>query len=130
MDRLSKNTIVTEIYTALTGVNPPLERIPEQLFDGLANTLVTRIQNKQTTGFDNVFDRVEHHIIWNSAEIRQWLIVNFLETLKNVATWRDVDYEVFEQWLGPETYVAWRWLEKRWRGNRSLADSVRKEKNS
>ena len=129
MELLSKNEIVTEIYTALKEANPPSELLPEQVFDMLAHTLVSRIRNQQTAGFDNLFAKVEHHMIWNSPEIRQWLIVNFLETLKNIATWSDVDYEVFEQWLGPETYVAWRWLEKRWRGNRSLADAVRKEKS-
>jgi hypothetical protein len=129
MELLSKNEIVTEIYTSLPeGVSPP-DLLPEQLLDALAHTLVAGIRNQQTTGFDNVFAKVEHHMIWNSPEIRQWLIVNFLETLKNVATWSDLDYEVFEQWLGPETHVAWRWLEKRWRGNRSLADAVRKEKS-
>lgn len=128
MKALSKNEIVTEIYTSLPDRDSPSDLQPEQLFDALAHTLVAGIRNQQTAGFENVFAKVEHHLIWNSPEIRQWLIVNFLETLKNVATWSDIDYEVFEQWLGPETYVAWRWLEKRWRGNRSLADSVRKEK--
>jgi hypothetical protein len=130
MELLSKNEIVTEIYTALPKAHPVPNLPPEQVFEALTNALVTRFCNHQTTGFDKVFKRVEHHIIWNSPEIRQWLIVSFLETLKNVATWSDVDYEVFEHWLGPETYVAWRWLEKRWQGNRSLADAVRKEKNS
>jgi hypothetical protein len=128
MESLSKNDIVTEIYTALSGVNPSSDLEPEQVFDALAHELVAGIRNQKTSAFDNVFAKVEHHMIWNSAEIRHWLIVNFLETLKNVATWSDLDYEVFEQWLGPETHVAWRWLEKRWRGNRSLADAVRKDK--
>ena len=129
METLSKNEIVAEIYTAFQGAKPPSELLPEQVFDSLAHALIVGIRTQQTSSFDNVFAKVEHHMIWNAPEIRQWLIVNFLETLKNVATWSDVDYEVFEQWLGPETYVAWRWLEKRWRGNRSLADAVRKEKS-
>jgi hypothetical protein len=129
MDSLSKNEIVAEIYTALSGESPTPDLLPEQIFDALAHTLVERISNQQTARFDNVFARVEHHLIWNSPEIRQWLIVNFLETLKNVSTWSDVDYEVFEQWLGPETHVAWRWLEKRWQGTRSLADAARKDKS-
>jgi hypothetical protein len=129
MESLSKNEIVTEIYTALSGEMPSPESQAEQVFDALAHNLLAGIRNQQTSGFDNVFAKVEHHMIWNSPEIRKWLIVNFLETLKNVATWSDVDYEVFEQWLGPETYIAWRWLEKRWRGNRSLADAVRKDKS-
>lgn len=129
MGSLSKNEIVAEIYTALSKENPPSDQLPEQVFDALAHDLVAGIRNQQTSGFDNVFAKVEHHMIWNSPEIRQWLIVNFLETLKNVATWSDLDYEVFEQWLGPETHVAWRWLEKRWQGNRSLADAARKDKS-
>ena len=129
MESLSKNKIVTEIYTALSEANPPSDLQPEQVFDALAHALVAGIRSQQMAGFDNVFAKVEHHMIWNSPEIRQWLIVSFLETLKNVAIWSGLDYEVFEQWLGPETHVAWRWLEKRWRGNRSLADAVRKDKS-
>ncbi|HEY7161179.1 MAG TPA: hypothetical protein VH815_07960 [Acidobacteriota bacterium] len=129
MESLSKNEIVTEIYTALSGALPPSELALEQIFNALAHTLVAGIRDQQTAGFDNVFNKVEHHLIWNPPEIRQWLIVSFLETLKNVSTWSDIDYEVFEQWLGPETHVAWRWLEKRWQGNRSLADAVRKDKS-
>jgi len=133
MESLSKNDIVTEIYTALPLGNVPGDLAPEALLEILSKTLVERFRNYQTTGFDDVFARVEHHLIWNPPEVRQWLIIHFLETLKNVAIWSDVDYIVFEQWLGPETHVAWRWLEKRWRGNQSLADTVRfdgKRKNS
>jgi hypothetical protein len=129
MQALSKNEIVIEIYTAYSRATLPSNLLPEEVLGQLAHALVAAIRNEQTSAFESVFARVEHHMIWNSPEIRQWLIVNFLETLKNVATWSDLDYEVFEQWLGPETHVAWRWLEKRWKGNRSLADAVRKDKS-
>ncbi len=35
-------------------------------------------------------------IIWSTPDLRQWLIVNFLEVLKNVSVWSDLDYVVFE----------------------------------
>ena len=40
--------------------------------------------------------------------------------------WSNLDYAVFDPWLYSETMVAWRWLEKRWQGESSLADTVRK----
>jgi hypothetical protein len=86
---------------------------------------VEQVKNNQTERVAAFFDRVEHQIIYGSDEVRQMLIVGLLENLKNKASIQNLDYAVFEPWLGAETHVAWRWLEKRWRGSTSLADFVR-----
>jgi hypothetical protein len=105
---------------------------PEEILEAVARRLVERYQARSFEGFETVFSRVEERIIWSTPDLRQWIIVNFLEVLKNVSTWSDLDYVVFEQWLGPESHVAWRWLEKRWQGSQSLADTLKygSKKNS
>jgi hypothetical protein len=105
---------------------------PEEILEAVARRLVERYQARSLEGFDTVFSYIEQRIIWSTPDLRQWLIVNFLEVLKNVSAWSDLDYAVFEQWLGPESHVAWRWLEKRWQGSQSLADTLKygSKKNS
>ncbi len=92
-----------------------------------ANYLVDRVKKGETDSFPEVFSIVERGIIEGTDETRILLVVGLLENLKNFASWQDMDYSIFEPWLGPETHIAWRWLEKKWRGTTSLADAVRKQ---
>jgi hypothetical protein len=125
MSDTDRHSIATTISEQVVQAADIETLAPEEILEVVARTVVERYQNQQLNGFDLLFSNVEHHIIWNTPEDRQWLIVNFLEVLKNVSSWADVDYQVFEQWLGPESHVAWRWLEKRWQGNHSLADTLK-----
>lgn len=93
----------------------------------LARYLVDCARQEKTGSFEQLFSIVERGVIEGSPETREFLIVELLESLKNIASWQDLDYEIFEPWLGPETHIAWRWLEKKWLGKTSLADTVRKQ---
>jgi hypothetical protein len=132
MNTSDEEAIATELSIALFNTSEIEGFAPEEILEAVAQRLVERFQSQQVEGFDLIFSRVEERIIWSSPDLRQWLIVNFLEVLKNVSTWADLDYQVFEQWLGPESHVAWRWLEKRWQGKQSLADTLKygKKRNS
>ena len=124
--------IASELSAALFNTEELDELAPVEILEAVARKLVERFQSHSLEGFELVFSRVEDRIIWSTPDLRQWLIVNFLEVLKNVSVWSDLDYVVFERWLGPESHVAWRWLEKRWQGNQSLADTLKygSKKNS
>lgn len=93
----------------------------------LARYLVDYARQDKTESFEQLFSIVENGVIEGNPETREFLIVELLESLKNFSSWQDLDYEIFEPWLGPETHIAWRWLEKKWLGKTSLADTVRKE---
>jgi hypothetical protein len=125
MSSSDEEAIASELSNALFNTSELEGLVPEEILEAVAQRVVERFQSQEVEGFDLVFSRVEDRIIWSSPELRQWLIVNFLEVLKNVSTWSDLDYQVFEQWLGPESHVAWRWLEKRWKGKQSLADTLK-----
>jgi hypothetical protein len=124
MNTSDEGVIASELSNALFNTAEIEGLAPEEILEAVARRLVERFQKQQTEGFDHIFSRVEHRIIWSPPDLRQWIIVNFLEALKNVSAWSDIDYQVFEQWLGPESHVAWRWLEKRWQG-KSLADTLK-----
>src|SRR5262245_21451151 len=98
---------------------PDLERAA-----ACAGIVVDLYRAGSTAGFEELFERVEHHVIFAEPEEQQIVIVGFLENLKNISTGIDLDYAVFEEWLGPETHVAWRWLEKKWQGKSSLASAA------
>jgi hypothetical protein len=93
----------------------------------LARLLIENVQKGETASWEEVFSVIEFCIIEGSPETRDLLVVGLLENLKNFASWQDMDYAVFEPWLKPETHIAWRWLEKKWKGSDSLADAVRKK---
>jgi hypothetical protein len=97
---------------------------------GLASHLIECAKSKETERVSQFFEQVEFQMIYGSEEVRKMLLVELLENLKNLASMQNLDYAIFEPWLGPETHVAWRWLEKRWQGRASLADSLRSEKKS
>ena len=84
--------------------------------------LVNSVRSGKTQNFESFFAIVENLIIFSEPEDRKRLIVDLLEDLKNYSSLCDLDYIIFEDWLGPETHLAWRWLEKKWQGKKSLAD--------
>lgn len=104
---------------------PPTDNETETIA-GLASHLIQCAKNNQTESFPKFFEQVEFHIIYANEDVRKMLLLGLLENLKNFASMQNLDYSIFEPWLGPETHIAWRWLEKRWQGRGSLADSLRK----
>jgi hypothetical protein len=121
----------TEFFLLLEGVFPGgssgWKNGEEADLSALARYLIECVRLKQTEKFEELFSVVERGVIEGSPEVQRLLIVDLLENLKNFSSWEDLDYEIFEPWLGPETHIAWRWLEKKWLGKGSLADAVRKK---
>lgn len=102
----------------------PAEGAPEEQCAALAQTMLGLYRAGNTSGFHDAFAVVERYVIFGSEEEQRLVIVGFLESLKNLSVWTDMDYAVFEEWIQPETYQAWRWLEKHWQGRRSLASAA------
>lgn len=98
--------------------------IPSNTYQEIVSSLLEKVQNQETGNFQHFFDAVEHDLIFGTRELQDTMIVELLEELKNQASLRDIDYAIFENWLGPETHTAWRWLEKRWQGKTSLRDTA------
>ncbi len=111
-----------EIVTKLSAIL--LKTGTASSFEEIVLYLLDRVQRNETEFFQEFFDSVEHELIFGDRIQQESIIIDLLEALKNHASLRDVDYAIFENWLGPETHVAWRWLEKKWQGKTSLADSA------
>lgn len=73
------------------------------------------------------FRLAERLIASGSEEERHATIVGFLETIQNVASHRDHGAVVFEQFLGPNSRIAWSELNQVWKGKSSLAEVVAAE---
>lgn len=104
----------------------PAQADPIETITKLSFYLIECAKTNQTESFPKFFELVEFHIIYGNEDVRKMLLLGLLENLKNFASLQNLDYSVFEPWLGPETHIAWRWLEKRWQGRASLADALRK----
>ncbi|MCI0416911.1 hypothetical protein L0222_29430 [bacterium] len=110
--------IVEELRARLPG----LEKVNS--LEDIVLFLIEQVQRKETDSFETFFQYVEQQLIFANREVADRLIVELLEALKNQSSLRDMDYAIFENWIGPETHVAWRWLEKKWKGKTSLRDTA------
>jgi hypothetical protein len=110
--------IVQELRARLPG----LEKANS--LEDIALFLIEKVQFQETDSFEAFFQFVEQQLIFADREVCDRLIVELLEVLKNESSLRDIDYAIFENWIGPETHVAWRWLEKKWKGKTSLRDTA------
>lgn len=123
MDFSSPAKVVARITSAISGYHSNSTDPIQELYEA-ASCVVSLVKSEKTSCFEKVFEIVEQSIIWGTQDTRDLIIIGFLESLKNISAVQDLDYEVFESWLGPETHVAWRWLEKKWKG-KSMADTLR-----
>jgi hypothetical protein len=110
--------IVEELRARLPGL------VVANSFEDIVVYLVQKVQIQETDSFETFFDYVEQQLIFADREAANRLIVDLLEALKNQSSLHDIDYAIFENWIGPETHVAWRWLEKKWKGKTSLRDTA------
>ena len=74
------------------------------------------------------FDIVERGFESGGTEIRDALVVGFLEALQNIASHRAYGAEVFVPFLGTHSRQAWNELNVAWAGKESLADVVAAER--
>lgn len=82
----------------------------------LAQHLVNAIKAGKTDGFAPVFAEVEDQLATASPEVRDLIIVGFLEDLQNISLNRDVPTTAWAPWLGKKTAEAWKVLQDMWSG--------------
>jgi hypothetical protein len=75
-----------------------------------------------------IFAKLENFLITGDEETKGFVVVGFLETLQNVASWKPYGNRAFEQFLGPNSQLAWNDLKILWQGKSSLADVIRAER--
>ena len=62
-----------------------------------------------------------------NKNLRNLVVIGFLEDLQNVASWQEFGKEAFVQFLGSQSRDAWYEIERTWAGKRSLMEVVRAE---
>src|ERR1039457_6616925 len=83
----------------------------------LAVWLVDRMAARQLDCFDHLFDELEALLADPSAELRELLVVGFLEDIQNVASNHRVDPDIVLPFLGPEARKGWFELIRMWHGD-------------
>jgi hypothetical protein len=92
-----------------------------------ARYLVESYERGNTSEFAAAFATVERILNEGDEEARGLATVGVIEGLQTVAS-HSCGGDVFVQWLGPTSRVAWAQIEKMWEGKRSLMDVIRAEK--
>ncbi len=77
---------------------------------------MTSFKAGKVDGFEPVFAEVERQLATASPEVRDLIIVGFLEDLQNLSLNGNVPLAAWEPWLGNKTSEAWRVLEDFWLG--------------
>jgi len=92
-----------------------------------AHFAVDSFASGKTDCLPALFGAIESVLSDGEEEARQLAIVGFLEGVQNIASHRPFGYDAFVPWLGVNSIVAWRSLEKLWEGKASLMDVVRSQ---
>jgi hypothetical protein len=94
----------------------------------VATYIVDCYGNGDTEPIGAAFGVIEELLVTGDEEVRAAASIGFLEDVRNISSWRPFGSNVFIQWLGPQSRLAWADIEELWRGKNSLADVVRAEK--
>ena len=115
---------ILQLLDALPNSQGVLKENQESTLETIAMQIAQCGIESKTDGFGKIFEIIEEQMIYGKQRETNMVIVSLLETIKNESSHRNFDFAFFEEWLGAETFVAWRWLEKKWRGATSLAKAA------
>jgi hypothetical protein len=92
-----------------------------------AHFAVDSFASGETDGLPALFGAIECVLTDGDERARQLASVGFLESVQNITSHRSFGYAAFVPWLGTNSIIAWRSLEKLWEGKASLMDVVRSQ---
>ena len=82
----------------------------------------------KTADLQHAFDLVEQWLVNGNQNLRDLIVIGFLEDLQNVASWQEFGREVFIPFLGPQSHQAWNEIERTWASKTSLMEVIRAER--
>ncbi len=82
----------------------------------LAEWVVDQMAEGHLGCFDTLFNEVELLLTGANAELRNLLVIGFLEDIQNIAANRETDPDIVLPFLGPETRKGWFELINMWHG--------------
>lgn len=90
--------------------------------------LVECYERSDTAEFPVAFATIERILDEGDQDARDVAAIGVIEDLQTIGSNHSYGGDVFIEWLGPTTRVAWAQIEKMWEGKRSLMDVIRAEK--
>ena len=93
-----------------------------------ARYLVECYERSDTSEFSVAFATIERILNEGDQEARDVAAIGVIEDLQTIGSNHSCGSDVFIEWLGPTSRVAWAQIEKMWEGKRSLIDVIRAEK--
>ncbi len=84
--------------------------------------------SEQRQDVKRVFELMEQWLTSGNKTVQGLVVVGFLETLQNFASWQSFGKEAFIPFLGPKSRDAWKEIERVWAGKSNLAEVIRAER--
>jgi len=79
----------------------------------------------RTEETQRAFDLMELWLVNGNQNVRDLVVIGFLEDVQNIASWQPFGKAVFVPFLRTQSRDAWNEIEKVWLGKTSLMDVVR-----
>jgi hypothetical protein len=130
---LTMPTVASQIIRAYPSLEARVESLAGDhasemmILAELASHVVDLFQTGHGDEVPPAFDLTEHLIQFGQEADRDAAILGFLEAIQNVASHRSLGASVFEQYLGPESRLAWAQLDEVWKGKNDLAEVLAAE---
>ncbi len=131
---ITKSEVMPLLLTACPGFQPTWQEHlawwegeePGSFNDAaeFARYLVESYEHCSTSEFVDAFSAIEKILNEGDQDARRIASVGVIEGIQTVAS-HTCGSEVFIQWLGPMSRLAWAQIENIWEGERSLMDMIR-----
>jgi hypothetical protein len=95
--------------------------------EGFARYIVACYERSDTSEFPAAFAAVEKILNEGNQEARDLAGIGVIEDLQTIAS-HSCGGDVFIEWLGPTSRIAWAEIAKMWEGKSSLMDVIRAER--
>jgi hypothetical protein len=86
--------------------------------------------NDRIADLRRAFEIMERWLIGDDKAVGDIVLLGFLETLQNYASWRPFGNAIFVQFLGEQSRAEWNGLNRVWAGKDNLPDVIRGERSN
>ena len=94
----------------------------------LAQFIVDAYEDSNIDIVTRILNRAEQLLEKNDAKISELITIGLIEDIQTIASHKTFGNQVFKEFLGPLSKVAWQEIEKIWKGKSSLMEVVRAER--
>jgi len=93
------------------------EDLPYIDVGSISRYVVEKKLNNQTSAFTQLFENTEEVYEHGDDEVRNFIVIGLFEGIQNIGGSKIDYYKSFQEWLKPQSRIAWGKLIDSWEGN-------------